>query len=160
MTKEILNELFQYREGQIFWKIKPAKQIAIGARAGTTMSHKYRQVQLRYGLILEHRIIWIMHFGEIPEGFTIDHIDHNPSNNSIGNLRIATFAENTWNSKKSKNNTSGFKGVYFSKDKNKWTSQIGANGVTKHLGYFDTAESAHEVYKQAANKLHKEFANY
>jgi len=159
MTRDIFNNLFRYEGGQLFWKIKPAKQIAAGARAGTNMKNRYRQVQTGYGLFLEHRIIWIMHYGPIPEGFTVDHEDRNPANNEISNLRLATHTQNMWNTVAKKTNRSGFKGVSYSKGKNKWIAQIGVNGMKKHLGYFETPELANEAYVNAAKLYHGSFAN-
>jgi hypothetical protein len=159
MTQEIFNELLRYESGQLFWRVKPAKQIAAGARAGTNMSHKYRQVKTAYGYFLEHRIIWIMHNGSIPEGMNVDHKDRNPANNVIENLRLATQTQNMWNTPMKRTNKSGYKGVSYSKDKNKWIAQIGASGMKKHLGYYETPELASAAYQRAANKLHGEFAN-
>ena len=48
----------------------------------------------------------------------IDHRDTNPLNNQRVNLRSATRSQNSANTGKSKNNTSGYKGVHWDK-KNK-----------------------------------------
>lgn len=89
----------------------------------------------------------------------IDHIDNDGLNNTRKNLRICTKSENNMNSGKQKNNTSGFKGVSWNKPKKKWIAQISINGVTTHLGYFDTAEEAYKAYCEACIKHHGGFAN-
>jgi len=61
--------------------------------------------------ILMHRLIWTLKYNEIPIGYKIDHIDRNPLNNQIDNLRLATNQENCCNQGKRKNNTSGYKGI-------------------------------------------------
>lgn len=66
-----------------------------------------------------HRVIWTFINGEIPDGMIIDHIDGNPFNNAISNLKIKTQPENNLNSSKRSHNTSGETGVYFNYDKRK-----------------------------------------
>lgn len=96
--------------------------------------------------------------GTIPKGFLIDHIDGNSLNNRRSNLRLATRQENNRNRKKSKNNTSGYKGVCFDKYKKKWVATIGVDGKVIWLGRFKTPELAYEAYCEAAIKYHGEFA--
>ena len=60
-----------------------------------------------------HRAIWQMVNGEIPIGFVIDHIDGNPLNNSLENLRCIRTATNSRNKSKNKRNSSGVTGVRF-----------------------------------------------
>lgn len=88
----------------------------------------------------------------------VDHKDGNPLNNSRSNLRLATRAQNSQNSKRYKNNTTGFKGVYFDARYNKWFSKIQVNKRSKFLGYHNTPEEAFSAYKAAALELHGEFA--
>lgn len=104
-----------------------------------------------------HRIIYEMHFGEIPKGMQVDHIDGNKSNNLVNNLRLATNQQNNFNKAKYRNNTSGFKGVYYEKKNGKWRAQTNYSGVKKHLGYFDTAEEASIMYNIEAKKREGEY---
>jgi len=89
----------------------------------------------------------------------VDHINNNKIDNHIHNLRFCTNSENQMNKKKQSNNSSGFTGVYFKKDKQKWCSHIKINGKFKHLGYFDTIEEAAKVRKQKANEIFGEFCH-
>jgi len=93
-----------------------------------------------------------------PDGKMIDHINVNPLDNRRENLRVCTNQQNQFNKNKYKNNKSGFKGVSFNKQTQKFVAQIQINGKNKHLGLFVTAEAAHECYKKAAVKYHGEFA--
>jgi len=109
----------------------------------------------RHGKYL-HRIIMNQYDPKIE----VDHIDGNPLNNKKSNLRVCTHQENTFNRSKYKNNKSGFKCVHFDKQYNKYRALIGVNGKQIHLGRFETAEAAHDAYKKAAVKYHKEFARF
>ena len=99
-----------------------------------------------------HRII----MGE-PAGLDVDHRDSNGLNNRRGNLRTATDAQNNQNARKSKNNTSGYKGVAPCKQTGRWEAYIGVNGKKKRLGRFRTPEAAHAAYVEASARLHGDF---
>lgn len=96
----------------------------------------------------------------VPMGKFVDHIDHNPLNNRRNNLRECTNAENNRNSRIRNDNTSGFKGVYYDKTKQRFRAIIKINDKQIHVGYFRTPEEASKSYKQAAIKYHGEFASF
>tara|TARA_R100001530_G_scaffold13251_1_gene12253 strand:+ start:6896 stop:7372 length:477 start_codon:yes stop_codon:yes gene_type:complete len=95
-----------------------------------------------------------------PKGKVIDHIDGNPLNNQKSNLRVCTYSQNAMNRIRSKDNTSGYKGVYLDKAKNKWRARIMKEGKRISLGSFDSSKDAYRVYKNAAKELHGEFARW
>ena len=104
-----------------------------------------------------HRLVGIA-FLENPENKQmIDHIDNNPANNIVKNLRWCSQKENQSNRDKTKLNTTGFKGVCFNKPTNKYVAHININDKLKHLGYFETAEEASKAYEAKAKQIHKEF---
>lgn len=88
----------------------------------------------------------------------VDHINGNTLDNRKENLRKCSHTENSRNAKLSKNNTSGFKGVYWSKDKQKWHVRICINYKSKHLGYFTSLKKAAKAYNKGALKYFGEFA--
>lgn len=88
---------------------------------------------------------------------TVDHIDGNGLNNTKSNIRIATFSQNSANSKKTKG-ISKYKGVTWLKKNKKWRAEITIKGKSKHLGCFTCEEDAAEAYNQAALMVHCEFA--
>lgn len=90
-----------------------------------------------------------------PSGFLIDHINGNGLDNRRSNLRLATPAQNQFNRGKTKNNSSGFKGVSRSGDK--WRAQIRVGGRLKHLGIFKTKIEAAAAYERASAQFHGEF---
>lgn len=87
-----------------------------------------------------------------------DHIDLNLNNNRKSNLRQATKSQNAMNKNAGKNNTSGYKGVSFVKNRNKYRAYITLNQKQYFLGYYDNAIDAARAYNKAALKLHGEFA--
>lgn len=93
-----------------------------------------------------------------PKGVEVDHINGDPLDNRRANLRFCNRSENTRNSIKRSDNTSGYKGVAFSKRINKWRAYIYFEKKQKHLGYFDSVKDAARAYSEAANKYFKEFA--
>jgi len=93
----------------------------------------------------------------VPKGYVIDHINGSGLDNRRANLRLATVAQNAWNSKK-RNPRSGYKGVWLAKEKGLWRAAIFCNRKRKHLGYFKDKVDAARAYDKAATKLHKEFA--
>lgn len=88
----------------------------------------------------------------------VDHKNRNGLDNTRGNLRIATRSENMRNSRRRKDNKSGFKGVSFHRDRRKWTAHIMLNKKSMYLGLFTTPEEAHAAYCAAATSFHGEFA--
>ena len=89
----------------------------------------------------------------------VDHINHNGLDNRKSNLRICTNQENIRNCKVPKNNKSGYKGIYWAKDKNKQTVQITLNNKTKYIGRYEKLEDAIAARKEATKKYYGEFAN-
>jgi hypothetical protein len=87
-----------------------------------------------------------------------DHINGNVLDNRKCNLRKCTRAENIRNSPKRKTNTSGYKGVSWHKQHNKWASSIRLNNKDIHLGYYTDIIEAAKAYNEAAQKYHGEFA--
>jgi NAD-dependent oxidoreductase involved in siderophore biosynthesis len=116
---------------------------------------KLPKVNGKRRVLLLHRLV----MGD-PEGLEVDHRNNDPLDNRKALLRPATRAENAKNRKANSNNTSGHKGVHWSKRAKKWQALIGHEGRQKHLGYFTDLEEAAQAYKEAAIRLHKEFANF
>lgn len=102
-----------------------------------------------------HRFILGLGDGDNRE---VDHINGDKLDNRRENLRICTSQNNKMNRPKYSNNTSGFKGVYWRKDKNKWQAKIQFNSKQYSLGYFLNKISAAKSYNIAATKFFKEFA--
>ena len=122
---------------------------------GKNVLYAERSVRLpggRYSRLLMHRQLI-----KAPEGYVIDHINGNGLDNRRANLRLATVAQNAWNSRK-RNPRSGYKGVCFASDKGLWRAAIVCHGRKIHLGYFKDKITAAKAYDSAAIKYYGEFA--
>lgn len=149
---------FDYRNGELFWKERPVTDFVnkracmawhtrfVGNKAGNKVRRKesateYWCVCLNGKKHYAHRIIWKMHYGEIPEGKQIDHIDQNGLNNRIQNLRLVCQSQNNKNKPRLKNNTSKFTGVAKAAN-GRWRAYIGEQEKQVFLGIFQTKQEA------------------
>jgi HNH endonuclease/AP2 domain len=103
-----------------------------------------------------HRLIWMYVYGRWP--LMIDHINGIKTDNRLCNLREVTAKQNAENKvifkTKSGLPRSGYKGVHWCKQSNKWKASIGHLKKTIYLGMFDDPKEAFLAYQQAAKNLH------
>ncbi|HBC8488047.1 TPA: HNH endonuclease [Escherichia coli] len=144
-----LNNIFSYQNGELFWKIRPAKQISIGSKAGAPNKRGYILIGYKGKLYRRSRLVWELHKGPIPEGHQIDHINHCTWDDRIENLRLVLPSDNSKNLSRAINNSTGVTGVYFNKKACKFQAYIQINGLKKYLGLYDTIEDAKQARKQA-----------
>ena len=158
LTQQRLKELFDYNDGQLIRKTNRGRggegnRWKAGTVLGWEADHGYIEGSVDFGRYKMHRLVWLWHKGSFPK-LHLDHIDGNPSNNKIENLREATDAQNMQNQRKARvTNKLGYQGVY--QVKNKYRACLTTNGLTKHLGYFDTPEKAHNAYVLEKRKVHE-----
>ena len=155
ITKELLELLFTYKDGHLYWN-NTFSRIKAGQMAGSPSTRGYWVVGIRQKRYKLHRLIFMMHYGFMPK--YVDHIDGNTSNNKIENLRTATAAQNAYNSKKPFNNTSGLKNISWDKEYNKWVVRIGIDGVLKNFGRYNDIEYAKFIAEAMRYKYHKQYA--
>ena len=146
-TEELLG-LFEYRDGGLYgkhvpWRRKASNTRVVGKSVGSVRSDGYHQVSFtsREGKKfkqLRHRIIFAMHYGYWPE--LVDHIDQNPSNDRIENLRDANKSLNALNTSPRANNKTGIKGVFQTRT-GRYEASVW-DGRKNYLGLFDTVEEA------------------
>lgn len=149
-----LHELFAYADGKLLWRVSRGR-VHAGDEAGVVIANGRRYVQFDGKKHLVHRIIWLLHHDDCPQ--FLDHIDGNPLNNRIENLRPATKQQNAMNRRIRSDNSTGFKGIYPSGKKFK--ASICVSGKNIYLGTFVTKEAAHGAYRVAAQQHFKEFAH-
>lgn len=178
-SQEYLRECFDYDPdtGTLRWRVRPVAHFdkpgkksatwtaniinsrcagrAAGAIFPCSSGLVYLAVRIDNCLFLAHRVIWKLLFDDEPP--EIDHRNNIGTNNWLGNLRAATRPTNN-------HNTRGWKRHELPKGvrhhRTKYQARITAHGTVHHLGTFDTPDAAAEAYKNAADTLHGEFANY
>ena len=144
--EKIMFERLKYTpdDGKVWWVKHPRWISYSGKEAGNIRKDGYRKLKFCGKQYLTHRIAWLLQYGYWPVG-NIDHIDGNPSNNKIKNLRDVSHRVNMQNRKSStKANKTGFLGVV--KRRNKYAAHIHKNGKQIYLGLFETAKLAHQSY--------------
>lgn len=144
------------RAGHASWNTKYAgKPAGFDWRVGRLT---YRSIRIYDWPFLAHRLAWLYMTGEWP-AHGIDHRDLDGLNNRWNNLRLATKTENGANTRATKRNRLGLKGVCAAAGSGgRFRASIGAGGKQKHLGTFDNPEDAHAAYAAAARELFGEFA--
>ncbi len=175
MNVDYLNECFTWDyDGNLTWKERPRSHFKTDGdhkRVNTRLANKragslqkstgYHQCVVGGIYYKAHRILYMLyHNTTIPDRLQVDHEDENKLNNTFKNLRLGTSSQNRCNVSKQKNNTSGYKGVYFHKGNKKFVARITVFGKYLCLGCYVTAEEAHEAYKVASVKYHGEFSNF
>jgi len=155
LNQALVRQLFEYLDGTLVWKVTNSNRAKAGTIAGTEKEHGYRSLRINRKPFHVHRIIFLWHHGYLPN--VVDHIDGNPRNNCIENLREATFKQNQGNRRKSDRGSTP-KGVDWKPRTGKWQARITINGKQKYLGVFATAEDAHAAYTKAAGEYFGVFA--
>ena len=164
LTQEIVKELFDYhpQTGNLTWKHRDRKWFKTDKQynawntrySNVIAGHKHLKcmgIKILSKQYLCHRIIWLYLYGSWPKN-QIDHINGNPYDNRINNLRECTNQENSQNKKNYKTNKTGFLGVR--KYKNKFRAEITINAKSIYLGVYNTPEEAYEKYLMAKEKYH------
>lgn len=155
---ECVRSLLTYdpKTGIFKWRQRASNRPA-GSVAGSKGANGYVYIAVKKRLVLAHRLAWFYVHGQWPDE-QVDHINGSRSDNSLGNLRLASQSQNTCNGALRKTNTSGYRGVSWSKDKKKWVARIVKDRKQHVLGYFHDKEMAYLAYLDAAKELHGDFA--
>jgi len=150
LTQARLKELLNYDpETGVFTNKVRRSQMSVGAIAGTKTVYGYWQLWLDGKTVKAHRVAWLYVYGSWPEQ-QIDHIDGNPLNNRIKNLRDVSPLINQQNQHRvRKSNTSGYPGVSWHKSTQRYRASIRVDGRSRHLAHFDTPEEAYDAYLEA-----------
>ena len=130
-----IERLFK-KKGWVVCKLKPNKDGYLRIRIDKKMYYVNRLMGFCFlGLDLDDPLL------------TIDHINHNKTDNRVSELRIATHQQQQWNKKESK-------GYYWHKQNKKWMAYIGVDGKLIYLGCFAKEEDARSAYLAAKERYH------
>lgn len=161
LTQAFLREIFGYvpTDGSLYWKKQTGRTFRknlLGLRAGID-GEKPKQMRINRRLYYKSHLVWIYHFGTLPKGKVVGHVDHNRFNNKIENLYLCDKNKAKYNTEPYKTNTSGITGVGFRRFAGgilyqKWVAYIKANRKFIHLGYFENKEDAILARKSAEIK--------
>jgi len=159
LTPDQIKELLNYdpQTGCLTWKVRTSRRVQVGKTAGCKSPDGRILVGIFGKLYKAHRVAWAIMTGEWPAN-QIDHKNQDPSDNRWDNLREATKAQNMRNITRIASNTSGVKGVGWSKAAQKWRAYIRVDGAHHHLGLFEDIEEAKKARKEAESHFYGEFA--
>lgn len=157
-----VREIFDYdpETGFLRWKVQPGYPKQWNKRYAGQVAGAQRpadgvfQVVMRGRMYQVARLIWQWVHGEVAPGMEIDHINGQPWDNRLVNLRLATRGQNRQNSRA---RGDWPKGVYRN-SRGLFQAQIKYGGVNHYLGCFSTPEEACAVYKKEADRVFGEFA--
>ncbi|QYC96916.1 HNH endonuclease [Escherichia phage IME267] len=141
VKSKIIHDFFEanFETGQVYWKVRRGTKIRAGDEAGCIDSLGRWKLCCQGFTFRRYQVIWCLKHGTFPET-QIDHINRNPLDDRLSNLRLVTNEVNSWNKGLNSNNRSGVKGVYLSKGR--YIANIFIQGKTLYLGTFDTLEEA------------------
>lgn len=170
---ETLRKLLRYEDGKLIWnEVSVEDQMEIGVakreRSALTRNTKYAnkeaghlfktssgtesiQIRILGKSYYAHRVVYKLLKNEEPD--IIDHINGNPTDNRIENLRSVDNQTNLRNCKLFSTNTSGHVGVSWNKSNDKWVSYIWKDGIKTILGYYTDMDEAIEVRKKVQQDI-------
>lgn len=156
ITPEMLRDIFDYDPNTGVLRRRKNGKIVAGS-AVSRWGHLVVRVLGRNMLI--HRVAFAIVNGRFPSK-CIDHINGNPADNRIANLREASISENGRNRLAQRNSKTGILGVSWNRALKKYQAQIKAPEKHIHLGFFATTEEAAAARKAAEEIYHGEFASH
>lgn len=163
IAAEELRSVIDYDEdtGIFLWKWRADRDAQwnghfAGKVAGSPDADGRSHIRINKVRYLASRLAWLYVYGIWP-GDDLDHEDTDPSNDRIINLREATLPFNLHNARISASNTSGYKGVSWFTNQQKWRAAITIDSRKIHLGFFDDVKLAAQAYDEAAKRYFGEF---
>lgn len=157
LTLDRLQELLTYHSdtGEFTWNVNHPRA-AKDSKAGAKDYYGYIVIRLDGVLYKAHRLAWLHTYGKFPAK-GLDHINQNKSDNRIQNLREANQSINMHNVSLKSTNKSGFAGVTWRNDRQKWCARIKVGYKTFNLGLYTDISNAIEARKLAELRLLQAF---
>lgn len=129
-----------FETGELYWS-RPFKKRRMETPLGCLDKKGYVKIQINHVATYAHRVIWILAYGYIPK--MLDHINQNPGDNRLCNLKETNHSENALNSKDWSTNTTGVKGVSITP-----YNTFKVNKCGTHLGTFKDFRMAIDAYNK------------
>lgn len=151
-----IRELFTYspESGEFYRVVARAQNATTGSIAGSLDPSGYIRIYVDGTPYQAHRLAWLYSYGEDPQGFYINHINSNRSDNRIDNLEAVTSRSNCRHAAEIGIGSNGLPaGVHWKKSRQKYVASIYANGIRYGLGSYDTSELAATAYRSVANDI-------
>lgn len=149
------NYVYDYIRGHVISRHTQRPILARGSRGYVQYPNAIYNRRWTYA----HRILYCKYhdieYTTLPKDLQIDHVNNKKLDNRIINLRLVNNRMNHQNKTKYKNNSSGYKGVYFDKQKQKWKSFIGYNNRLVYLGLYNSSEDARMAYNRKAAEINE-----
>lgn len=152
LTQESLKKWFDFDGKTLSWKDKTRETKICKNTAG------YSTIRFAGNARLVHRLVFLMVYGYEPK--QIDHIDGNPANFEITNLRDCCQTKNMMNKKVQSNSKTGLKGVFWDKTFKRWVASVAVKGKQYRKTGFKTAEDAYEFACLMRDMVHGTYANH
>lgn len=155
LTQEQLREDLHYDAATgVFVRLRASsRRVHVGDIAGYCDGKGYRSIAVRGRAYRSSHLAWLYVHGVWPDGI-IDHINTDPSDDRIENLRDIPFRGNAQNQRRAhKHNGSGVLGVE-RLSSGRYRPRINVAGRYVHLGVYDTPEEASAVYWAAKKRMH------
>lgn len=157
LTHEYLLQVLDYDQstGLFTWKVDNTNQVRKGSVAGNLTPNGYVDIGILSGIVFAHILAWFYVTGEWPSK-TVDHKNQIKNDNRFENLRLADFSQQQANTTR-KDNTSGYRCVYFDKKNNNWYSVVGFRGSVHRKYGFNSDVEAYGWSLQKRKELHESF---
>jgi hypothetical protein len=141
LSQSTIQEWWFYSDGNLYWSKTFGSKIKAGVLAGSPKSDGsgYVRITFKRKQYMLQNLVWIMHYGEIPQDLYVDHIDNDPSNNHVQNLQLLTITENLVKRSYVKY-PSGT--VYQRSNSSKWCAKINYKGQAIHIGTYLNKQDA------------------
>lgn len=159
ISQEEFKKLLKYDPitGEFTWLVDRGS-VGKGSAAGWMDDKGYRNITVDGYKRGAHRWAFLYMEGEIPT--EVDHVNNVPTDNRWCNLRACCRSGNTRNTRLSKNNTTGVKGVSWHNQKQKYAVRLMVDGKYRSFGLYSTLVEAERAARSAREKYHGEYYNH
>lgn len=158
----LLRQDFVLKDGYI----QRRHPVAAGSKQQCEITGKYRSLRWQGTQFKIHRLAYVLKTKrDLPPHVLVDHKDGNTKNNHVSNLRACNHMQNAFNSRTSKNNSTGIKGLskHTTRSNTYWRVQVQKEGSLS-CAYFPYTRKGKQEARAWLNymrsRMHGKFARY